>query len=211
MKAFSDLYDFVLPDVRGCVPEMANVAIKNALIEFLERSHVWTFDQTTNLVTVALQSAYPLTDLPAGTRVVQILNAYRDDDQLVPAQVGNLTGLYDRWQGEQGIPRYVLSNEEGELVLVPKPTTGGEVITATASITYLPTVTSFEDWIFNRFYRALVSGAKAELFAMKDKPWSNPDLSGKHMQDFEIAIGDASMAKVKGFTSAPLRSRPVFR
>lgn len=211
MKTFPDLYDYVLPNVRGCGPEMATITLRNALIEMLERTRVWSVTQSTSLVTVASQGSYVLTDVPVGARVVQITDAWLDGVPLDLATPEALRQSYGKWQSEEGQPQCFTSDENGNLILVPMPETAGEAITAAAVITYTPTVIEFEDWMFNRFYLALADGAKAELFAMLGKPWSSAPLATYHRNKFEDAVGTAGATKDKGYTRAMLRSTPQFR
>lgn len=71
-------------------------------------------------------------------------------------------------------------------------TTSGS-INIVASAVFLPSddITEVEDAFYDRWGKAIESGAKAELMMMVGKPWTNPQMAGIHARIFDAAINSA--------------------
>ena len=67
-KAWELYLPEVLVDVPGCPDIVAVNAVRNAAIDFCEKSQVWQYDFTAKVSLVAAQAVYALTP-PTGARV----------------------------------------------------------------------------------------------------------------------------------------------
>lgn len=92
---------------------------------------------------------------------------------------------------------YYLSAKTGKLRLVGIPDTaytGDAGLIVAAAWKPKIGVTEVPDSVFDTYYRALVDGALAQLFAIPDKPWTNPTLAAFRSAKYEAAVGEAEAA-----------------
>jgi hypothetical protein len=64
--------------------------------------------------------------------------------------------------------------------------------------------------LYEKYLEEIAYGAKARLFAMKAKPWSDAKLAAFNLGMFDQAIGRAKVQAAKGHTRARLRVKPHF-
>lgn len=214
MSAYTDFYDYLLPDLPAAVPQaLATRAIRDAIIQFCERTRLYTYDHPA-IDVVAATHTYTLTP-EANAGVIDVLYAAHNAVEIYPAGDRDLDATVTDWRlaTTTGVPEfYNLPATLSQIRLVPTPDesiTGGLVV----KIAQKPTraSTTVADWFLERFANSLMDGAKRTLYAMGGKPWSSPDLAVYHGRLFESACGAADMAASRGNVRAPLRSTTVYR
>lgn len=204
--------DYVLPDVPGCGSALALQAIREAAIDLCAQSHLYKHDHAAIDIVGATES-YALT-LPANTALADVIFAAVNGDPIAPRGKGWLDGNVADWRTTAtGVPRYYFVNSDRtEIRLV---TTPAESIDAglVLELALKPTKASTEGpgFLLEDWEAAITAGAKARLFAMKRKPWSDPGLSVYFTGIFENEKGRASVTASRDNTRAPLRSTPIFR
>lgn len=212
MTALTGFYDYVLPDLPSVGKELALQKIREACIDFCEKSLVYTYEVPAINV-VGLTHTYTLTP-EANTRVFDILEVWYNGDQLTPATDAELDGLFSDWRTTgTGVPDYYSSVvDRASLRLIKTPSdslTAGLVVKIAEAP--LSTATAVPDWLFERYRAAITHGAKAAMYAMKKKPWTDDGLAKHHTSLFELECGRANISKAKQHTRKPLRSRVNFR
>lgn len=197
--AFTTLYDEVLPDVPGVPQNVALNAIRNACIEFCERTCCWVVDATP-MNSVGAQAAYSFVP-PTDTEVAQIIQAWHNGNEIywrTAAQLNAELSEYGSdtgtpWVDQTGIPQYFTIERPDQFILVPFPETG---VTNGIEMKYAlkPTRTAagMEAWIVSKYREELASGAKYKLFSMMKKPWSDVQLAAYHKSVFDLAICGAA-------------------
>jgi hypothetical protein len=202
---YTNLYDEVLPDVPGVPQNVALNAIRNAVIEFCDRSGIWIVDIDPVSVT-ANNSVYPFVS-PTDTVVSSIIAIWFNLLRMHPTTELELADAYINWKTRTGLPvRYLQENTE-ELIIFPMPAVD-QTNALTIKVALKPTrkSTGVEGWIIEKYQEGLAHGAKAKLFAMQKKPWTSAELSAYHFQMFEIAIAQANLASVKGLGKGRIRT-----
>lgn len=205
MKLWSAFYPDVLPELPGAPLPMVDHWLRNAAIEFCERSKAWVVDLA-SIDAVAGQMAYAL-PLPTGTELVEIKAALFLGEKITPKAPGYLSGKYGDWRMEIGTPAHYTHQSTDAVLLVPAPADAAVgAIKIKTAIRPSPTATGVDDWFFNKFRIAISAGCKAMMMAMADKPWATVDLAVANAGLFEAAITKATGAAANGFTTA----RPRF-
>lgn len=210
MASFSAWYDAVLAQVAGCPSALADWAILDAAIDFCERSHAHIADLTA-INSVAATADYTLT-APTLTEIIKVLAVEYDGEEIRPIGPRDIARRYGTdWQDLSSTPERYMTQYGTSLKLIPMPAaavTGGIVVTVVLKPT--GAATTINDTIATPYKRAIAMGARARLWLMPKKPWTNFDRGKKEEDDFIIACAVAHSQSMKGRTSAPMRSRNYY-
>lgn len=199
-------YDEVLPDVPGCPQNVAKNAIRNAAIEFCERTYVYVVDHPA-IDVVADVGAYawsPAADL----KVVRPDSVWFQGSPLDPVTRSDLSDMYTDWTAAKGTPRYFVQERVDQLILVPKPVaTVTGAVTAKVSVAPSRASTSIPDFLWERYLEDIAAGAKGRLMAMAGKPYTNPQMAAVQAQAFDDAVGAVNLKAFRGHGRARINSR----
>lgn len=212
MKAWSLFYPDVLPELPGAPLPLVDHWLRNAAIEFCERSKALV--QTLAPVnSVASQMAYGLPMPTSGSpavalyELVQIVSVRFNGEKLTPKAPLFLETKYDDWESEVGDPEHYTQADTENVLLVPAPADAAVgAIEVRAALKPTHDATGVSDWLYSQYRQALCAGAKAKLMAMENQPWARPDLVSLNQGMFEEAISKATTAASDGH----VRSRPRF-
>lgn len=190
-----DLLPHVLPHVKQCPSEMARFHMREAAIEFCERSLVWQEYQTP-VLTVALQKIYSYAPA-AGQRVVKLISG-----KLNGISISVLDPVTGRRLSDHGDTAAFLQGRMDAFELHPAQAADLPIVTfaavcPTRAVTLLPDN-------FERYTAQIARGACARIMLIAGQPFSAP-VRGKDLeQQFENDIGNARMDALRGFArSAP--------
>jgi hypothetical protein len=194
MAALSAFYPEIELQVPSAPRPVIDHAIRNACIEFADRSKI--LQVTTDPQDLAANVADYDLDLPPGTQLVKVMNAWINDEPplsiLTPEQVYEADALYGT--GTPGTPRaaFVRTPESSILTLAPRP---GANATAALRVrlSYKPsrTASAVDDTLFNNWYEDICAGALARLRMIPNKVWSNPTQAGIDRQVFMAGVSRA--------------------
>lgn len=197
MSKWSDFHEYVLPHVHGCPVGLANNAIRNAIIEFCEKSRLWTVDATAANVLAGVNrySFYP----PEGSRVICPEYVAINGTQLLQISLDDLDALHTGWRElEQEFPMWCYMDTDTSIRLVGTPTkdiTGALEV----SVALKPTRSSQEcpDFIREDFAEVIAAGALSKLHAMVGRVWSNPQLVKEYRRQFRYGVATARSKSMK--------------
>lgn len=177
-KAWSEFYKFVLPEVPGCTPARADIAISNAAIEFIRRAQVWR-QELDAVDTVAEQADYEFA-VPEGALINRVIWAKVDGDQVDIVVDGTPE---DEREGLMPINRR-------EFRLYPTPDAEDADLEVVVYVALHPVqaAADIDDDLFEDYAREISYGALAELLASPSKPYSNGALALDYRDKFEAAI-----------------------
>ena len=209
-KTWAKWRDEVMPDVPGCTASTADNAIKNAAIEFCDRSFVYLVDHDP---IDAVEDIGEYTWAPgADLKVVRAELVWYDKKPLIPKTRDEIAAMNPYWPDWEGIPLYFIQEKLEKLIVVPRPTAALEdAIRAKVSVKPSRSATSIDDAIWEKYLEEIASGAKAKLFAMKRKPWSDGTLATFHKQAFDDAIAKARLAAFHGHVRSRNNQNRNFR
>jgi len=201
---FTSWYDDVLIDVTGCQPELALKHIRQAAIEFCDQSKLLVKDCATG-VTVAMQAAYTPA-IPTGYDTVLIIDVFANGVHLESKSRDDLIGKYGDITAAYGAVKYYYQESLDKIILCPIPDSTGTLMVK-AAIKPNRTSTGVDDWVGIKHFDAIAHGAKARLFEIPGKPWSNPQLAGYHASQFSSAASAARRSASMGMARSPSRTK----
>lgn len=201
---FNTLFDEVLIDVPGVSQDVALNAIRNAAIEFCEKTSCWVVNAAP-ITSIAAQAAYSFVP-DVGTEVAGIEQAWYNGVKIEHRSATQLEAEVSlpqttfvagvQWNKQTGTPKYYTMERPDQFILVPYPDTGiTSAIEMKLSIKPSRTATVIEKWVIDKHFETLAHGAKYKLFAMHAKPWSSADQSIYHRSEFEKGVTSASSQK----------------
>ncbi len=200
---YEDFLIEVTPYVRD-VPEIVAVqAVRNACIQFCEKTRVLQ----TNLdpmTAIAKQSEYDL-EPDAGYTVVDIMEAWYGDQLLIPKAVEELTRIYrtSNWNELEGNPYYYFRQPTTVMRLVPTPKQSeASKIKVRAAIAPTRGSSSIDSEIYERYLEFIGYGARARLYDTANQPYYDPKSAQVYLKRFSDAINEVRTRVNKGLTRA---------
>ena len=199
----------VVPYVRD-VPEFVAVnAIRNACIEFCEKSTWWreTLDEVT---LVADQSEYDL-DVCSGAGIATIISAHLGKQ---PLQFGTEEKMIEvigpDWRTRTGPVRYVIHDGDFDTIRVAHVPTIAPEDTLLLHVALRPIKSSVRvpKELYERWSEIIGFGARARLHDTPGQPYSNPDAAREYRKWFESGYGNATIQANRGRSRASLMVRP---
>jgi len=164
-------------------------------------SETWTLNGT---AATNIQSAV--------STVARVQQVWLDKKPLLPKTRNELSDLYGDYMRADGPPVYFVQDTPGKLIVVPTPTgpSSGDGLTAKVVIAPTRAAVGIETEIFNRYHDQISRGAKARLFGIAKKPWTDFDKSIEQKAMFEDAISEAKTNVIRSYAGARLRNRAQF-
>lgn len=201
MATFDTGLNQVLPYVEGCPDMLALLHLRNAAIEFCERSLVWQATLTP-IVTVLNQRTYNFAPaLPADSVVAKLLSVRRG-----------------------GVPMTLASEVAGDSPQAPLDTVGttalrsqlvlgmapqaGQQLVARVALKPSQAAVDFDDGLFEQYIEAIAQGAIARLQAIPSKAWTADPTTAR--SNFERAINSATATVAKSATRMTLPTTPSY-
>ena len=210
----------VAPHCRGAPEQMVINAIRNACIDFCERSWIWIYDLDPFAIAANIQD-YTLdaSTIPTQSAIAEVLYGYYNGKPIGPIPRDMLEGEFPNWRTETGTtPKRFFAKDAGTTVsLIPIPNSnisagGGSPIVpngATFTVALKPTraSTGLPTWIYEKYLEDIAQGATYRMYAMPKKDWTNANLAGTHKALFEDAAANARQDSSKSFTRGNIRNR----
>lgn len=194
---YTDLFNDVLPQVPGCSTDLAEYAIKGAVIEFCKDSWVWKHYPDRQTMTSG-ESEYAL-EAPAGADVTATISVALDGTPIDPI-------TREAAEADSTLSGYV-QDEVDTIVLVPTP--DETIVNGLSFVLALQprrASSAFPSWIDIKYRDALAAGARARLKAMPNKPWSDAKGAEADRKIFDDEKANARALGVSALTRAPTRT-----
>lgn len=186
---YSEIAEMVMKRLNGIPYFVAEEQVKEAVIDFCQETWVYQTDLTAISVEEDTKE-YSLSP-PTDMIIIGVLSI-RDVDN-----------------GDQGYD-FAVASDYSTFTISVTPNSDDE-FELTPKVVLVPGPDSDEipDWIYNRWSRGLVAGARALCFAMKDKKWSDPNQAQKNASIYESEKNNAKIMNVyAGYNSARVEMRP---
>jgi len=198
-------YDEFFPYVSQFVPSASEFimidAIRQAAIEFCEKTFVWQY--TVPAIDIVAKKANYVIPTPTDTKSVGPIQVYYDTNLLIAKGPDELADIYRMgdWQQVIGHPQYVTRVIKPEVLLVPIP---NDAAAATLHIktALAPTrnSTEIDSEIFEQYAEAIAWGARARLLAQPRQDYSDKTGSIEALKMFIYEINRCRMQVTKGLT-----------
>lgn len=198
----------VLPYVHDCPEHVAVAAVRNACIEFCDRSH-YVLYETPSIDALAGVASYELT-LPDGMTIARIVDGWCFGLPLRPKSEDDVRAIFPLdWRNMVGRPQYVTHITASTVVVVPRPQEGAvEAMTFIVALRPTRASTVVEDVLYERFAEQIGWGARARLYATPNQPYSDPTQGLYYLARFRTAIAEATIERNRGLTRSPQFVRP---
>lgn len=204
-------FDDFLPEVMQFLPDVpehiAKNAIRNAAIEFCEKTRYWQID-IDPISVVAKKNNYVI-ETPSGTKYVGMVNAYFDTNLMIPKGPDELARIYRMgdWQQVEGTPQYVTQIIKPEVILVPTPY-ADKADCFHVRVSIAPTRDSDEitQDIYENYLMVIANGAKAILYNTPGQPYFDRTAAKECMMYFRAGIANTKIAIDKGLTRSSTRA-----
>lgn len=185
----TNLLQFVLPDVPACPDVTAIFNIRQAAIEFCQKTMAWQEYQP-DLNTVEGRTTYEH-QLDADRAVHKLLMVLLDGRQVDIVQPEHGRGLDSR----EATVDYAYSIPGG---LEIRPAPKGDLLLRTYAALVPTQLADTLPAEFERHFDAIANGAKARLLAMPSADWKNPNEAQRLRGEFLARISTVARAVARG-------------
>ena len=204
MIVWNNFLNEVLPYVENCPTPIVKQHLRNAAIEFCQRTALW-HQELAVISVVQDQYTYDLTGTLTTDEAISGINyAYlTETDGETPLNVTTEDEMNAHilvWQVNTATkPDTIMMLDTVNCRLYPIP----EVAIANSLVVGLilkpsRASTGVPDWIYEQYAEAIAHGAKARLMGMKGRSWYSPEEGIDEQGDFDLAITDATIRTNKG-------------
>jgi hypothetical protein len=209
MTPFDSFLPEVLPYAPNCPELIAVNAIRNACIEFCEKTWFWQHDCTPQ--TGALNVSEYTPDVPTDTHLVGVINAWYDGQMMFPEDNATLRRKfpYSDYRDATGQPKFWQHTDPDTMLIVPKPdaNSAGMLLTMRVAVAPVRASTDVNAQIHERYVELIAQGALARLKATGGQPYSDP--TGAVLLDrmFKSECVKVRADVERSLTRGPLRVR----
>lgn len=200
---WKDFHPHVIPNVQGCPLSIVNNAIRNAVIEFCEKSLLWKLESEHTDV-LAGQNRYTFS-APADAKVSQTVFASIENRPLIMTSLDDLDALHPGWrelESERPLWYYMDTDDSIRLVGIPSVDIpkGLEV-----HVALKPTRDSVgcPEFILENWAETIAHGALYRLNSMMGKPWASVDMVAYHRGLFREGLSRAKSKSLRSRQGTP--------
>lgn len=207
MKALDEFIPNIAIYAPGVAEPTAYMAIRQAAIEFCERTRMWRFDDE---FTIAADDNEALL-APASSVVHEIEGVWFNGQKLRHVTPDKLDQLVPTWRSGDtkptGTPAYVTQTAPNDIVLVPfgtgsvklslflKPAQDADVV---------------PDFLVDEHRETIAFGALARILLIPNQSFTSPDMGAAFGSAFQQRIDGKSTKGITGKQRAPVRTRASY-
>lgn len=203
-----------LPYLPGCTEPIAQDKIREAAIEFCERSwaHNIVLEQLPLTANVPELEFADFIDSDCQARVHKVLEATLNRETLTPLAIDDCRRHFGAdWQQRTGVPEAYVQTGATHLRLVPYPAQSQpKGLWLKVAMKPQQDATEVHDELWEEYAMAIAEGALAKLYLMGKKPWTNPEAAGIAAAKFEDAITKTKKRVQRGFNRSRATTRGVY-
>jgi hypothetical protein len=206
-------YDSFYPEVMLYYPGIPELvlenAIRNACIEFCERTDWLLYTPIPQQLT-ALENEYDLTlDLPVGAEVARVQSMWANQLPLTPKDEEDLRRIYGLdWRNQSGTPAFYTQYTTDTAILCPFPT---QTVVAALGMTLVvrprQDSTSVDPSLLNRWREVIGAGARARLAQIPGQAYESAKGADRMTMKFEAGVMEGIRMRNRGLTRSTLRVR----
>ena len=202
---FEYFLDDVVPSVIGAEIPLILLHIRNAAIRFCEKSWAWQLDGLP-IDVIGSEPTYPLVTPSDQAEIVKIMSVKLNGKTLDVSSLPAIEAVYHDSSYRKGSPHSYWQDYVEQLNLFPMPD-----FSKVAGLTYRMalrpsrTAEGMDGSVAKRYFDAISDGAKASLFEIPNKPWSDGQASSFHSQRFNVMATHAQTEVMRGLGRGPIR------
>jgi hypothetical protein len=205
MKPLDAFLNKINPYAPGCAIPTAFNAIRDAAIEFCERTRLWRWEDEFD---VSASDAEAIST-PYGSVLLDIEKVSFDGEPLEPKTVAWLDEHMNGWRtgAVAGQPKYLTQLELNTIRLVP-----GQAGTVNISVWLKPSQDCMDlpAFLSDQFREVIAHGALGRILMMPSQPFTNGDLGAGFLASFESKLTQLSGKGITGQQRARVRTRASF-
>jgi hypothetical protein len=205
-KLFEDFQAEILQYVHGAPTIMIRTHVRNAIIEFLERSMILKKEPSSFYLTED-EHTYKLKFVNDRYRAVAIKgDIFLGEDESTSHIIGETTEhrldtTIGRWRKVEAVkPNFgFLTEETNKVRFYPIPNEDSDdEIYMTCAVTLKRDQTEVDEWIYEKYEDIIQAGAVASLLEIPGSSWANEKLAGKFRTVWSRGIKRARAIALKG-------------
>lgn len=203
--------DEFLPNIRMYAPGVADptayFAIRQAAIEFCERTRMWRYEDEFEIVADDFEGLLS----PPSSVVHEIEAVWFDGQKLTPKTTNQLDEMVPAWRNGDtkptGTPSYYTQTEPNTIVLAPFGTG-----TVKLSLFLKPAQDADEvpDFLADQHRETIAWGALARILLIPNQSFTNAEMGAVFGQSFQSKIDGKSTKGSTGQQRAPVRTKASF-
>lgn len=212
MTSYEDFLSRVLIEVPGCAEISALLAIKDACIEFCEKSLILVRDH--DPITVYQNEVDYDLEAPAQMLVVKVMKAWMENNPIDPMfpDIVRDASVYNReyssFQSAPSTPRKYLQKSERTISVWPLPDkTYMNGLTLRVALKPTRNSTAVDDVIHEDYADAIASGALSKLMRSSGKPYTDLRLAEDRRREFMAGLNVARQRSSHGHSRSNLSVR----
>lgn len=201
---YTDFSAYIAPEAHGCPDFLIERAVRDAVIEFCQRTDVYLAEPEFITVIEGVNE-YEISP-PSGTELNHILEIYQDRRQLKPVSYSTLLQALGN-ETTKGTPQMYSQRDNAQFYFAPIPSEATKV-RVLFSVMPKASSTSIPDTIGKEHREAISHGALYRLQMMAGHTFANATLGGINRAMFEKSIGRTIRQVKYGFSGGALTARP---
>lgn len=182
---WESFFHHVQPHLPGCPEVVIENHLRDAAIDFCERSEVWTY-RSAGQATSAGASDY-FVDIPSGSLLENVVSLFVENSLLKRVSVLHKP---QNQSAPQGMPEMYSMLEDQQVRFFPTPDREYAIQTTVVLKPKL-SASGVENFIFETHGRTIACGAIASLAIIPGKEWTNPELASYYRGKFLMGVDDA--------------------
>lgn len=212
MASYEDFFPNILTEVPGAAEVVVENAVRNACIEFCEKSLILTRDH--DPITVAAGVVDYDLEPDTGYLVIKVQKAWLEDQPLTPMapdmvkQAATYNRTFSSYQAGPSTPTHYLQKDERTISVWPVPDKQyANGLTLRVALKPSRNSSSIDDVIFEDYAEVIASGTLYRLMASPGKAYTNPELAVVHKSLFEQGVNTARSRMIHGHVRSNLSVR----
>jgi len=205
MKPLDDFLQHINLYAPGCALPTAYFGIRQAAIEFCERTKLWRYEDEFAVTGTDAEAMIA----PSGAVVQDIETAFFDGEKLTPKTVEWLDANIRDWRSgtPAGLPAYITQTEPNTLRIVP-----AQAGTVKLAVWLKPAQDAEEvpDFMVDQYRAVIANGALSYILAIPGKSFTNLDLANGFGATFQMMLSKLSNKGSTGQQRAPVRTKASF-
>ena len=209
MSTLDSFLGHVRPWAPGVPDTTAHKNIRLAAIEFCERTRLWKYEDTLDVLST--DPATSTITTPTDSVLFDIEVALFDGQELTPKATRDVDHLAPGWRTSDlgtGLPQYITQIDQNTLTIVPGPAADGSLylclrLKPSQTTTNLPS-------FLTEYAECIGWGALGRLLTIPGQSYSSPELGQFYAQKFSDKLDRLNLKGSTGQQNARKRTRASF-
>lgn len=205
MKDLDLILPSILPYAPGCADQAAYFGIRQAAIEFCERTRLWRAEDEFAVSADGCDAIMA----PYGAVIHEIEHAAFNGSGLDRVSTAFLDQRAQGWRtgSLSGQPHYLTQTEPNTVRVVPR---AAGTLTLHLYLKPAQDADELPDWMIDQYREPLAHGALARILLIPNQSFTNVELGAAFGAAFQSKLDGLSTKGTQGQQRAPLRTRPSY-